>query len=58
MTALFGAQYFGFIASAYAITFAVLAALTAYILITHRRRRRQLADLKKAGMRRTARRNG
>lgn len=58
MTNLFGTQYFGFILSAYGITVVVLVALTISILITHRRRKNQLAELEKVGLKRASGKNG
>ena len=58
MTALFGTKYFGFILSAYGITAFVLLAVTIWILVTHRSRKKQLAELEKAGMKRASRSNG
>ena len=55
MTALFGTKYFGFILSAYAVTTIVLLLLVVWILMTHRSRKKQLAKLEKAGMKRASR---
>jgi len=57
MSVLFGSKYFGFILSAYGITAAVLVALTVWILVVHKMRRRQLSQLEKAGMKRASRSN-
>ncbi len=58
MASLFGTQYFGFIASAYGITLAVLCIMTVAIVMTYRARRRKLDELEKAGHRRTSRTDG
>ena len=55
MTALFGTKYFGFILSAYAVTTIVLLLLVVWILMTHRSRKKQLAKLEQAGMKRASR---
>ena len=55
MTVLFGTKYFGFILSAYGITAAVLLVLTIWILLTHQSRKRQLAKLEEAGIKRASR---
>lgn len=49
---LFGSRYFGFIASSYAVTFAVLILMVIWVLVTHSRRKSALAKLEKAGLRR------
>lgn len=55
MTALFGTRYFEFIASSYAITAVVLMAMVVWVLLTQRSRRRKIAALEEAGMRRASR---
>ena len=55
MAALFGTKYFGFILSDYAVTTIVLLLLVVWILMTHRSRKKQLAKLEKAGMKRASR---
>lgn len=45
MNALFGTQYFGFIAASYGVTVLVLIAMTLWVLVTHRSRQRKLAQL-------------
>ena len=52
MNALFGTKYFAFIASSYAITFVVLVFLTVWIVLTYKKRQRDLAMLEAAGLRR------
>ncbi len=52
MTALFGTKYFGFIASAYGITGAVLLGLIIWVFVTQHRRRVALAALERDGLRR------
>ncbi len=42
---LFAGKYFGYIATAYGITFAVIAALILWIVITRRHRRAELERL-------------
>lgn len=54
MDALFGTKYFGFIASSYGITAVVLLIMVAWVLLTQRARRRQLAALEEAGVRRAS----
>lgn len=58
MSTLFGTKYFGFIASAYGVTGLVLAGLVVWVLVTQRRRRRSLAALEEAGLRRSKPRDG
>ena len=58
MTALFGSKYFAFILSAYSVTALVLLVLTVWIVLTHTSRKRQLANLEKAGLKRASRSNG
>ena len=58
MTALFGTKYFGFILSAYGITAIVLLVLTAWVFAVHRSRKRQLARLEEAGIKRVSRSHG
>lgn len=58
MTALFGTKYFGFILSAYAVTTLVLLLLVVWILMTHKSRKRQLAKLERAGLKRASRTDG
>ena len=57
MTSLFGTEYFGFIASAYAVTATVLFVLVVWILATHAHRKRELDRLEKAGLKRASRSN-
>ena len=52
MTSIFGAKYFGFIASAYGITFVTLLALCLWILLTARARKKTLARLEADGLKR------
>ena len=54
MTALFGVEYFGFIASAYAIVFLALVGLTLWIVQTHRHRKKVLKALEEAGIKRAS----
>ncbi|MEP0943286.1 MAG: heme exporter protein CcmD [Rhizobiaceae bacterium] len=58
MTSLFGTKYFGFIVSAYGITTVVLLLMVAWILLVHRSRKKQLARLEEAGIKRASRSNG
>ena len=58
MTYLFGTKYFGFILSAYGITALVLLALTIWILLSYRNRKRQLVKLEQAGFKRASRSDG
>ena len=55
MAALFGTKYFGFILSAYAVTTVVLLLLVVWILMVHKSRKRQLAKLEEAGIKRASR---
>lgn len=54
MSALFGTQYFGFIAGAYGATVVVLMALIIWVLATYRSRKATLAEMEAAGLRRAA----
>ncbi len=54
MNEIFGTQYFGFIASSFGITLFVLLAITFWILWTHRARRKALAKLEAAGIKRAS----
>lgn len=58
MSALFGTKYFGFIASSFAITLVVLLAMVVWVLVTYSKRKRDLARLEQAGLRRAARSDG
>jgi heme exporter protein D len=58
MNTLFGTKYFGFIFSAYGITAVVLLGLLIWIVATYRGRRRQLAKLEAAGIKRASRTHG
>jgi len=58
MQALFGTEYFGFIASAYAVTSAVLLALIVWIFLTYSNRRKTLQKLEKSGLKRASSQNG
>ena len=55
MTTLFGAKYFGFIASSYGITFVVLFAVIIWIMAIYRHRKLSLKKLEEAGIRRASR---
>ncbi|MEL6503387.1 MAG: heme exporter protein CcmD [Pseudomonadota bacterium] len=55
MSDLFGTRYFEFIASSYAITALVLVVMVVWVLLTQRSRRRQIAALEEAGIRRASR---
>lgn len=57
MEALFGTKYFGFILSAYSVTTVVLLLLVVWILVTHKSRKRQVAKLEQAGIKRASRAN-
>ena len=58
MSELFGTKYFGFILSAYGITFVVLALMIIWVLATYSRRKRDLARMEEAGLKRASRTNG
>lgn len=55
MSELFGTRYFEFIASSYAVTAVVLVVMVGWVLLTQRSRRRQIAALEEAGIRRASR---
>ncbi|MDD9908294.1 MAG: heme exporter protein CcmD [Ahrensia sp.] len=52
LDSLFGTQYFGFIASAYGVTFVVLMSMIVWVLVVQRQRRDKLARMEEAGLRR------
>ena len=52
MSDLFGTKYFAYIASSFSITLFVLLAMTLWILWTHRARKKALAKLEAAGIKR------
>ncbi len=52
MTALFGTEYFGFIVSAYGVVTFVILALLAWVHLTYAARKRDLAKLEQAGLKR------
>lgn len=54
MTALFGTQYFGFIASAFGITFLVMSALIVWVFVTYRNHTNTLNRLEQAGFKRSS----
>ena len=58
MNALFGTKYFGFIFSAYAVATLALVLLTVWLVVTYRRRKRQLDRLDQMGVKRAARSDG
>jgi len=55
MTALFGTEYFGFIAGAYGIVTFCLLALVVWILAAQRSRKRELDRLEERGLKRASR---
>ena len=54
MSAILSWKYAGFILSAYGVTFAVLFAMVAWVVITGRMRRMELAKLEAEGLRRAS----
>lgn len=54
MSGIFGTKYFGFIASSFGITLAVLLGATLWILWTYRARKKALAKLEAAGIKRAS----
>lgn len=54
MEAIFGTKYFWFIASSYSATFAVLMLMVVWVLLTYSRRKKALAKLEQAGLRRAS----
>ena len=51
---LFGAKYFGYIASAWGVSLAALVLMALWVRASHRARRRELERLERAGLRRAA----
>ena len=58
MTELFGTEYFGFIASSYGVVTFVLLALLTWVNVTYAKRKRDLAKLEQAGIKRASKSNG
>ncbi|MEE9313625.1 MAG: heme exporter protein CcmD [Rhizobiaceae bacterium] len=58
MSEIFGTKYFGFIASSFAVTFAVLALMVIWVLMTYSKRKRELARLENAGLKRASSKTG
>lgn len=50
MSEIFGTKYFGFIASSYAVTAVVLLIMVGWVLMTYSKRKRDFAQLEKAGL--------
>ena len=54
MNALFGTEYFGFIAGAYGVVTVCLLSLIVWVVATQIRRERQLAQLQQRGLKRAS----
>jgi len=52
MSELFGTKHFAFIASSFGVTLVVLLGITLWVLLTYSSRKKALAKLEKAGIKR------